>query len=134
MTQIQAVTGASDIRTDFLNLLVAQLKNQDPTQPMDNQQMTTQMASLAQLEQLENQSNQLGQLQSAFDLALQTAQVQQASELVGKKVTFFADADEKGTAVERTLEVSEVDMSTGKLLLKAGDYYIGVNQLLRIAD
>ncbi len=133
MTQIQATSGARDIRTDFLNLLVAQLKNQDPTQPMDNQQMTTQMASLAQLEQLENQSNQLGKLQSAFDMALQTAQVRQASELIGKNVTFEAE-NKDGDIVERTLEVKEVEMSTGQLLLRAGDYYIGVNQLLKISD
>ena len=35
----------------FLQLLVAQLKNQDPTQPMDSTTFVTQLAQMQQLEQ-----------------------------------------------------------------------------------
>ena len=35
----------------FLQLLVAQLKNQDPTQPMDSSAFVTQLAQMQQLEQ-----------------------------------------------------------------------------------
>jgi flagellar hook assembly protein FlgD len=41
-------TSASD---DFLAILLAQLKNQDPTDPMDTSELTGQLASLSQLEQ-----------------------------------------------------------------------------------
>lgn len=36
----------------FLTLLVTQLKNQDPTNPVDNSQMIAQLATFSQLEQL----------------------------------------------------------------------------------
>jgi len=36
----------------FLQLLVAQIKNQDPTQPTDGTQFLTQLAQFSQLEQL----------------------------------------------------------------------------------
>lgn len=42
----------SNLGTTFLNLLVQELKNQDPTQPMDPTAMVGQMISLNQLDQL----------------------------------------------------------------------------------
>lgn len=48
-TASQATTG---IGSTFLNLLVQELQNQDPTAPMDSTQMVGQMISLNQLDQL----------------------------------------------------------------------------------
>lgn len=39
-------------KEDYLNLMVAQLKNQDPMKPMDNQEMATQLAQFNTVEQL----------------------------------------------------------------------------------
>lgn len=46
-------SASSDInKNEFLNLLVAQLKNQDPMNPVDNQQFLAQLATFSSLEQL----------------------------------------------------------------------------------
>jgi len=41
-----AITSGNDLQNTFMQLLVAQLKNQDPLNPMDNSQMTSQLAQI----------------------------------------------------------------------------------------
>ena len=45
-------SSSSSLQSTFLNLLVTELQNQDPTQPVDPTQMVGQMISLNQLDQL----------------------------------------------------------------------------------
>jgi len=66
----------------FMELFVAQLKNQDPLNPLSNKDSTAQMAQFAQLEQMTNMTNMLKGIASA----LQVNQTLQASSLIGKSV------------------------------------------------
>ena len=43
---------AEQIKTQFMTLLVAQMKNQDPMNPMDNQDFVSQLSQFSSLEQL----------------------------------------------------------------------------------
>jgi flagellar basal-body rod modification protein FlgD len=77
----------------FLSLLVTQLRNQDPSSPMDTNQMITQTTQLASMEQLTtlttlNEEN--------FSLQMRIA----AASLVGKEVSYTDDAGKtvKGVA------------------------------------
>ncbi|HUH30454.1 MAG TPA: flagellar hook capping FlgD N-terminal domain-containing protein, partial [Rhodanobacter sp.] len=48
----QAVSATKDKtigQADFLSLLVQQMRNQDPTQPMDSSQMVSQLAQISQV-------------------------------------------------------------------------------------
>lgn len=65
----------------FLQLLVAEMKNQDPTDPMDTSQYMSQFAQLSTVEQAMQTNNKLDALLSSQSLS-------QADGLIGKKVTF----------------------------------------------
>ncbi len=68
---------------DFLQLLMTQLKNQDPTTPMDSTQFTGQLVQFASVEQ---QVNTNTGIQTLIQLA-QSNNVLQSSSLIGKTVT-----------------------------------------------
>lgn len=67
---------------DFLKLLIAQLQNQDPLQPMDNQQFAVQLATFNSLEQLIGINDKLGSLQTGQGATSQF----NAASLIGKEV------------------------------------------------
>ena len=83
----------------FLQLLVAQLRAQDPSSPLDTNAMIAQTAQLSTVEQLTNISSQN---EVSFGLQLRTA----ATQLLGREVT-YPDADgnpKTGTAVGISFE------------------------------
>ena len=53
---------AQDLQNQFLTMLVTQLKNQDPTNPMDNSQLTTQLAQINTLSGIEKLNTTLGSI------------------------------------------------------------------------
>ncbi|MCY7306013.1 MAG: flagellar hook assembly protein FlgD [Rhodoferax sp.] len=66
----------------FLKLLVAQLSNQDPLNPMDNAQMTSQMAQISTVSSIEKVNTTLGSLAAQ----LSSLQMLQGGSLVGRNV------------------------------------------------
>jgi flagellar basal-body rod modification protein FlgD len=66
----------------FLQLLVAQMNNQDPLNPMDSSQMTSQLAELNTVQGIQQMSSQLTSLLGDVS----TSQSYQASSLVGHTV------------------------------------------------
>ena len=50
--------------TQFLQLLVSQMQNQDPTEPMDGTQMAAQLAQFSSVEQLINVNTKLDSITS----------------------------------------------------------------------
>jgi flagellar basal-body rod modification protein FlgD len=69
--------------TEFLNLLMTQLQNQDPTAPMDSSQFTTELVQFTGVQQQVAANSSLTQLISMQ----QTSQVLQSSSLVGQVAT-----------------------------------------------
>ena len=74
----------------FLTLLVAQLKNQDPSAPQDSAQYIAQLATFSNVEQSIKSNAKLDQLMTSFALA-------QADSVIGRTIT-SADGTITGTA------------------------------------
>lgn len=66
-------------KDEFLKLMIAQMKNQDPTAPMDNKDLATQTAQFTSVEQLTNISEQIAAL---------TQSLGNSSSLIGKQVVW----------------------------------------------
>lgn len=73
---------AQDLQNQFLTMLVTQLKNQDPTNPMDNSQLTTQLAQINTLSGIEKLNTTLGSISGQIS----TSQSLQSSTLIGHGV------------------------------------------------
>jgi flagellar basal-body rod modification protein FlgD len=74
----------------FINLLLTQLKHQDPMNPMDNQDMIAQLAQFSALEQTQ-------QLNTKMESLSTTMADTKATTLLGHKVTVQGVDDEKPT-------------------------------------
>jgi flagellar basal-body rod modification protein FlgD len=90
-------TDATAMQDRFLKLLVAQMNNQDPMNPMDNAQMTSQMAQINTV----NGIQQLNQTLTGIASQFTSMQVLQGSSLVGRSVLTAGSTltpDSTGTA------------------------------------
>jgi flagellar basal-body rod modification protein FlgD len=73
----------------FLKLLIAEMKNQDPTKPMDSTEYVAQLATFSQVAQTVQTNSKLDQL-------LQTSALAQAGNIIGHSIT-SADGNITGT-------------------------------------
>jgi flagellar basal-body rod modification protein FlgD len=81
-TTTNALTSLTSNFNDFLNLLMTQLQNQDPTSPMDTTQFTSELVEFASVEQQISTNSSLNTLIQAT----QGSDTLQASAMVGKTV------------------------------------------------
>lgn len=90
----------------FLQLLVTQMRNQDPSSPMDTTQMISQTTQLATMEQLTTLSSLT---EESFSLQMRQA----AAELLGRQVTYTdADGQEQSGLAERVSYATAVPTVT----------------------
>lgn len=95
----------------FLKLLVAQLKNQDPTEPMDPTQQMAQLATFSQVEQTIKTNKNLESM-------LQRTALQEANSVIGRTVT-SDDGQISGVVKEVTLYTDGIvaTLESGKKLV-----------------
>ncbi|AZO74004.1 MULTISPECIES: flagellar hook assembly protein FlgD [unclassified Mesorhizobium] len=80
----------------FLKLLIAEMKNQDPTKPMDSTQYVAQLATFSQVEQSVQTNTKLDQI-------MQSSALSQADALIGRSIT---SADGKTTGIVASVKLA----------------------------
>lgn len=81
-TKTETTSAAGDMENRFLTLLMAQIKNQDPLNPLDNAQVTSQLAQLNTVSGIEKLNTTMTQLLDGYS----EAQAMQAAGIIGKNV------------------------------------------------
>jgi len=79
-------------RQQFLQLLVTQLRNQDPLEPMQNEEFLSQLATFTQLEEAQTTNSLLGSLLHVNQADLALGGLSQGASLVGKVVEYIDPA------------------------------------------
>jgi len=118
-------TGAlSGIGQDqFLQLLIAQLKNQDPLSPVDNSQFITQLASLNTVQGLQD-------LNASFGQQLKLQQLTEGANLIGKTISYLpANATESKSG-----KVGSVEVQNGSFVLQVGTDQVTLDQIQSVVS
>jgi flagellar basal-body rod modification protein FlgD len=101
----------------FMSLLVAQLKNQNPSAPMDTNQM---MSQTIQLSMMEKMSELTTSTKEGFSLQMRSA----AAQLIGQSVGYTLDDGTTGTGV-----ASSVSYAGTVPTVKVGDLSIPLDSI-----
>jgi flagellar basal-body rod modification protein FlgD len=112
---------------DYMKLLVAQLQHQNPLEPLDNQEMASQLAQFSQLQQLES-------MNASFAGVLASVQRSYATSLIGKDVSFLVETEAGATEAQSgTVEQVYHDVDRD-IVLAVGGYAIGLEDVLSVRN
>jgi flagellar basal-body rod modification protein FlgD len=104
-------------KDQFLSILIKQLQNQDPMQPMEDKEFIAQMAQFTSVEQLINISKQLNAMSQSLG---------NVSGLIGKEISWIDDANkDQGGESKSEMKSGVVD----SIIVKDGVQYASVGSL-----
>ncbi|ASN07385.1 flagellar hook assembly protein FlgD [Virgibacillus necropolis] len=119
-------------KEEFLQILMTQLQNQDPTNPMDDREFISQMASFSSLEQMMNMSKSIDTLvQSQL-----VSPVIKYSHMIGKEVSYQNYEEETGEKLDiESSNVIAVSQKEGWAILELENgKKIYADAILQISD
>lgn len=119
---------------EFIKLMVTELQNQDPLNPMENSEILTQISQIREIEASEKMSKTLEALQSSQNAVLLGQSLANAGALIGRTVTGQVEArTEDGVQVENvTGVVDRVSLDAGKPILHVGDKKFALDKILDV--
>ncbi|TXC91955.1 flagellar hook assembly protein FlgD [Metabacillus litoralis] len=109
-------TGSSNLGKDeFLKILMTQLQNQDPLNPMEDKEFIAQMAQFSTLEQTTNMASMM---EKFINVQNQSDSILKYSEMIGKKVEWKNSEAETGIGIVNSIKKTEagimLELDNGK--------------------
>lgn len=111
-------------KDQFLKILVTQLRNQDPLQPMQDREFIAQMAQFSSVEQLMNMAGELKLLRESIGIA---------SGLIGKEISWYVLQDDGSVTLESGI-VESIVFRDGQQFAVVGNWEVPMDQLVKVAD
>ncbi|MCR5756493.1 MAG: flagellar biosynthesis protein FlgD [Selenomonas sp.] len=145
-SQTQANKDNSALGKDaFLQLLVTQMKYQDPLDPQDNGEYLAQLAQFSALEQMTNVAEGLGDVSKLVSNIDTSVLVGQLSNMIGKDIQWTVDnksTDADGNTTTNTTklegQVTGVSISDGSPTIVASanghTYKVAIGDIIRIGE
>lgn len=131
-----SASSAKAIQDQFLKLLVTQLKNQDPLNPMENAELTSQLAQISTVEGITNLNNTLMSISGQIDVS----QSMNAISLIGKgvlvpgsKISLGTDANDPTQRVATPLGY-DIPSDAAKVTVKIMDQAGNVVRTVELTD
>lgn len=114
-------------KDDFMKLMLATLKYQDPTQPMDTAQLLEQTSTMTNMEQMIAMTE-------AAKKSFEAQKHAQGTAMVGK-MAVYDSIDKEGNAVTTAGKIDAIEfLADGKVLAHIGKEKIQMDDILGIAD
>ena len=128
----QPVTGQATNLEDvdvsqFLDLLIAELRNQDPLDPMDNSEMAQQISQIREIAATDKLSATLSAVSSGQSLTT-------ASSLIGREVEALSEVGDtvRGIVDKVTVEVDEDDNTLRSYRIHIGDQLFDLDRVREV--
>ena len=132
-------TSSKNDSSMFLNLMLQQLKNQDPTQPTDNTEWLSQLAQYSSLEQMTQMNtgltNCMNYISAMYKDMSMNAEITQTLSMVGKEVTLTVpDEKDSSKTTEITGKVTEANFKDGTGKVKVNGEYYSISNITSIRE
>ncbi len=130
----QAVT---DLDLDqFLRLMITELQNQDPLNPLENSEMLQQLAQIREIGSNDKLANTLESVSSSMNAVLQGQNFATANGMIGKQITAL---DSEGAAVTGVVDrvsiaTDEADGNREIVRLHVGDQAVQLESVNAVTD
>ncbi|MCH7555874.1 MAG: hypothetical protein IIB56_00285 [Planctomycetes bacterium] len=127
MATASAAISASNLQMDYMKLLIVQLQNQNPLDPLDNNEMASQLAQFSQLQQLES-------MNTSFAKVLATTELTYANSLLGKEVTFTPETTTGAADITSGVVEQVYNNIDGEIFLRAGNLTLSLRNIISVKN
>lgn len=125
-------------KDDFLKLMVAQLKNQDPMSPMQDAEFVAQLAQFSSLEQMSNMARSVEELKSSMTMLYSQSLLTQGAALIGKEAVAIDRQSYSEEAGDQPLyttgRITSVSWVNSSLAVVIGDKLVSMDDIMEIKE
>lgn len=111
-------------KDDFLKILITQLQNQDPTQPLQDKEFIAQMAQFTSVEQLTNMASEMKLMRQSLGFV---------SGLIGKSIS-WTGTDASGVTSEMSGVVDSITFKDGNQFATVNGVEVSLDKLKKIEN
>ncbi len=111
-------------KDEFMKILVTQLSNQDPMQPMEDKEFISQMAQFSSVEQLMNMADEMKLLRQSLGMT---------SALIGKTISWETPNETNTEMVIRSGVVEAILMKDGNQYASVEGDEVPLDQIVKIS-